>query len=70
MRGIARHWDRSRGFGKIAHGPHEYFVHRSELIDVVDLTPGQVVEFTPADAPRGPRAVDVQLIERPARSRT
>jgi cold shock CspA family protein len=64
MTGITRHWNASKGYGKIAHGRLEFFVHRTDLIDVAALTPGQIVEFEPTDGPRGPRAVDVQPIER------
>jgi cold shock CspA family protein len=58
--GVVRHWNQEKGFGKIASGRCEFFAHRTELIDVADLVPGQVVEFTPTDAPRGPRAIDVR----------
>jgi cold shock CspA family protein len=60
MTGVVRHWNPEKGFGKIAAGRVTFFVHRLELTDLADLTPGQIVEFEPIDAPRGPRAIDVR----------
>ena len=62
MTGIVRHWDQRRRFGKLTGDDRrEYFVHYTELVDVLELAPGQRVTFTPTEEPRGPRAVDVQV---------
>jgi cold shock CspA family protein len=61
MTGVVIVWFRDRGYGKVRAGRQNLFVHREDLIDVVDLVPGQRVEFEPADTPKGPRALDVAL---------
>lgn len=64
MTGKVRHWDVRRRFGKLTgEDRREYFAHVDDLLDVLGLTPGQRVTFTPAESPRGSRAVDVQVIE-------
>ena len=62
LRGVVRHWS-EKGYGKIASGGCTYFVHRTELVDVTALAPGQRVQFTAVDTERGPRAVDVRPID-------
>jgi len=60
--GVVRRWD--RGFGKITGSDRRnYFVHQSELVDVLELKPGQRVEFEPSESARGPRASTVRAIE-------
>lgn len=62
--GIIRHWDRARGYGVVVGDDRiRYFVHRSELVDILDLTPGPRVEFVPEDSPKGPRAAAVPRVE-------
>ena len=65
MTGICHHWNAARGYGKITGVDRkQYYAAREELTDVVDLVVGMRVEFTPAPAPRGPRALEVRPIER------
>ncbi|MDO8475049.1 MAG: cold shock domain-containing protein [Candidatus Rokubacteria bacterium] len=64
MTGICHHFDSRRGFGKVTGADRrQYFAHRDDLLDVLELTIGQRVEFTPLDTVRGPRAVDVHPCE-------
>jgi cold shock CspA family protein len=62
--GTVAHWDATRGFGKIrGRDRRDYFVHRTELLDVLELAPGRRVKFDPTDTPQGPRALAVSLFE-------
>ena len=62
MTGIVRRWD--RGFGKITGSDRRsYFVHQDELVDLLELKPGQRVQFEPCESARGPRASTVRVIE-------
>ena len=62
MTGVVRRWH--RGFGKITGSDkRHYFAHRDELVDVLELKPGQRVEFEPSESARGPRASTVRAIE-------
>lgn len=64
MTGHCVHWNAGRAFGKIrGDDRREVFVHRDDLVDVLALTRGQRVEFDPTEAPRGPRATRVRLVE-------
>ena len=63
MTGRVVAWFPERGFGKIYHQGADrrgFFCHASDLVEVLALTPGQLVEFTPVETTRGPRAVDVR----------
>jgi cold shock CspA family protein len=63
--GVVVHWNRRLQYGKVRGADRRsYFVHASDLVDVAALTPGQRVVFTPTETARGPRAVEVQVIER------
>lgn len=67
MTGIVHHWAAGAGYGKITGADRRaYFVHRDDLLDVLELPIGQRVKFTPLDTVRGPRAVDVRPCEVPA----
>jgi CspA family cold shock protein len=54
------------GFIRRGNGQPDVFVHMNDFRDVMDaywLAPGNLVEFTVEQAPKGPRAVDVVVIE-------
>jgi cold shock CspA family protein len=57
------YFNAQRHFGKIRGDRQEFFVHRDDLVDVVSLERNQQVEFEPTEAPRGPRAVNVRVVE-------
>ncbi len=65
MKGKVSRWLLGRGYGFIKpdEGENDVFVHHSELKGAVDLEEGQRVEFEVQDSPRGPRAVNVTIIE-------
>ena len=66
MTGRVLSWNDSKRFGWIRpdRGQRDFFAHVGGLVDVTELQRGQVVEFTPLmNAPRGPRAVDVHVLE-------
>jgi CspA family cold shock protein len=65
MKGKVSRWLLGRGYGFIKpdDGENDVFVHHSELKGAVDLEEGQMVEFEVQDSPRGPRAVNVTIIE-------
>ena len=70
VRGVVHHWDRARGFGKIGgEDRRTYFAHRTELLDVLDLTSGERVEFEPVENERGPRAANVRVLQAAGRNR-
>lgn len=54
------------GFIRRGNGQPDVFVHMNDFRDVMDaywLSPGNVVEFEVEQAPKGPRAVDVVVVE-------
>ena len=63
LRGVVRHYDRAKRFGKIAARRVDYFVNVEDLVDVLVLEPGQHVVFEAVDSNRGPRAVKVRPME-------
>ena len=63
MRGVVRHFDQAKRFGKIEARHGVFFVHAEDLIDVLSLDPGQRVVFEAVDSARGPRATNVRPIE-------
>ncbi len=70
MRGTVRTWNRGRAYGWVeAEDGRVYFAHREQVVYFEHLEPGQPVEFTPLEAPRGPRAMSVQRLARPERER-
>jgi CspA family cold shock protein len=69
MQGKVRIWSRTRAFGFIeGEDGRVYFAHRGQVLSREDLRRGQRVAFTPAEAPRGPRATAVRVIEPPPRA--
>ena len=69
LRGTIKTMFSERGFAFVTHSGigQDYFFHRTELqkanIDWDQLKVGWKVEFDPVDGPRGPRALDVRVIE-------
>jgi cold shock protein len=69
--GIVKWWSHQKGYGFIVvEGGKDVFVHHTGLgEDCVgldgkkNLAEGQRVEFSVEDAPKGPQAVNVKLIE-------
>lgn len=64
-RGIVKLFDNKRGFGFITCQGEDLFVHYSDIqADGYNmLYPNQKVEFIRIDAPRGPQAIKVRLID-------
>ena len=66
MKGTVKRVIRERGFGFIsAEDGREIFFHRSALegTDFDDLEEGKGVEFDVEKGPKGPRAMNVRMIE-------
>jgi CspA family cold shock protein len=64
VEGIVKRWlDRGYGFIGVEDNDEDVFVHQSELDGVYELRTGQKVEFDIESSPRGPRAVNVKIIE-------
>jgi CspA family cold shock protein len=64
LEGTVKRWlDRGYGFIEVEDMENDIFVHYSEIEGAYQLQEGQKVEFTVEDSPRGPRAVNVKIIE-------
>jgi cold shock CspA family protein len=63
LTGIVVRWDRAYGFIDVPERGSWYFAHKADLVDVLQLQPGQRVSFIPTTTPRGPRAVCVEVLE-------
>ena len=67
MTGRVLVWFPERGYGKIrghqGADRRSYFAHASELVEVLALTPGLLVEFNVVETGKGPRAVEVIPLE-------
>ena len=64
MEGIVKRWlDRGYGFIGVEGNDKDVFVHHSSLNEVYELREGQNVEFDMEDSPKGPRAVNVKIVE-------
>ncbi|MFP3951092.1 MAG: cold-shock protein [Candidatus Bathyarchaeia archaeon] len=65
MEGTVKKWLTLRGFGfiEVDDSDDDVFVHNSELSGVSSLRPGQKVSFEIEDAPKGPRAINVKVVE-------
>ena len=63
--GVCKFYDESRGFGFLTrddnNGP-DVFAHHSAL-GGADLSIGDRVSFDVTDGPKGPRAVDVKILD-------
>ncbi len=65
-RGEIKWFDALKGYGFIRRPDgEEIFFHRSQVRggDIVRLKPGQTVLFDEEETPKGPEAVDVEIIE-------
>jgi CspA family cold shock protein len=64
LEGIVKRWlDRGYGFIDVDGMEDDVFVHHSELEGVYQLREGQKVEFDVEDTPKGPRALNVKVME-------
>lgn len=61
MVGVVSRWD-PRGFGFISTQAHSVFVHRTQVAGGRSLEPGDLVEFTRSESPRGPCATSVSRL--------
>jgi CspA family cold shock protein len=64
LEGTVKRWlDRGYGFIDVDGKEDAIFVHNSELNGVFELREGQKVEYKLEDSPKGPRAVNVKIVE-------
>ena len=65
MKGTVKRWLMGRGYGFIdpEEGTDDVFFHHSEIGGLYELREGQKVEFEVESTYRGPRAVDVKLVD-------
>ncbi|MGD2142285.1 MAG: cold shock domain-containing protein [Candidatus Bathyarchaeota archaeon] len=65
MKGIVKKWLQFRGYGFIKpdEGKDDVFVHHSEIGGSYDLKEGQKVNFEVESTHKGPRAINVTLVE-------
>lgn len=65
MKGTVKRWLMGRGYGFIEPeaGGEDIFVHYSEINGAYELKEGQKVEFEVQSTYKGPRAVNVKIIE-------
>jgi len=65
LRGTVKRWLTGRGYGFIEpdEGGEDIFLHHSELQGVYIVDEGQKVEFDVQSTERGPRAINVRLLE-------
>lgn len=65
MKGTVKRWLLGRGYGFIEPdgGGKDVFVHHSEIGGAYELKEGQRVEFEVQSTYRGPRAINVKLVE-------
>jgi CspA family cold shock protein len=64
LEGIVKRWlDRGYGFIEVEGQEDQVFVHYTALDGVSELVEGQKVEFEVEDSPKGPRALNVKLVE-------
>ena len=65
LKGTVKRWLSGRGYGFIEPeaGGDDVFVHHSEISGAYELREGQRVEYEVQKTYRGPRAINVKLIE-------
>jgi len=65
LKGTVKRWLKGRGYGFIEpeEGDKDVFVHHSEIDGLYELREGQSVKFEVESTYKGPRAVDVKLVE-------
>ena len=64
MDGIVKRWlDQGFGFIGVEGNDEDVFVHHSNLDGAYELSEGQNVKFDMESSPKGPRAVNVTIVE-------
>ena len=64
MEGTVKRWlDRGFGFIAVEGQDDEVFVHHTSLDGISELREGQKVEFEIEIGPKGPRALNVKVVE-------
>ena len=65
MKGTVKRWLDQKGYGfiKPEEGEDEIFIHYSEVKNSYDLKEGQEVEFEVETTDKGPRAVNLNVVE-------
>ena len=63
MEGIVKRWMTSYGFIEAEEMEKDVFVHQSDVKDQKPLKEGQKVRFDIKKEPRGPKAINVEIIE-------
>lgn len=63
MEGIVKRWMTSYGFIEAEGMEKDVFVHQSDVKDQKPLKEGQKVRFDIKKEPRGPKAINVEIIE-------
>jgi CspA family cold shock protein len=64
LEGIVKKWlDRGYGFIDVEGNDDDVFVHHSSLDGAYELSEGQNVTFDIEDSPKGPRAINVKIVE-------
>jgi len=65
LKGTVKKWLNYRGFGFIQpdEGDEDVFCHNSEIVGQSTLKEGQKVEFDVESSSKGPRAINVKILE-------
>ena len=65
MQGTVKKWLEFKGFGFIEpdKGGDDVFIHNSEIKGAHDLKEGQKVEFDVENSYKGPKAINLRIIE-------
>jgi CspA family cold shock protein len=64
LKGVVKRWLGHRGFGFIdSEEDGDVFIHHSEIQGAYDLREGQEVEFEVESPYKGPRAVNLKIVE-------
>lgn len=65
LKGTVKRWLSGRGYGFIEpeEGGDDIFVHHSDIKGAYDLKEGQKVEFEVQSSQKGPRAINVNIVE-------
>jgi len=63
MEGIVKRWFTSYGFIGVEGREKDVFVHQSDIKSGKPLREGQKVKFDIKEEPRGPRAINVEVVE-------
>ena len=64
LEGTVKRWlDRGYGFIGVEGKEDDVFVHQNDIEETFQLREGQKVKFDLEDSPKGPRAINVEIIE-------